>query len=135
MCLLLGGCDPGVHLGWQKDFDGKIDDQCIERALRSVSPDVKRGTYISEGAQGFPRGTEVTQFSYPDYVTYYSYDLELALLPNGKTHLVHEWRKLGTDIPADEQAKVLPVLHEANEAIAELCGVSFAGSQPKVGPG
>lgn len=135
LSLLLGGCDPGVHVGWQKDFDGKVDDQCVERALRSVSPDVKRDTYVSDGARGFPSGTEVTQFYYPDPVTHNGYTLDLALLPNGKTHYVHEWGKLGTDIPADEQAQVMPLLYRANNAVARLCGLSFAGSQPQVGPG
>jgi hypothetical protein len=135
MCMLLGGCDPGVHLGWQKDFDGKVDDDCVERALRSVSPDVKRDVYVSEGGRGFPRGTEVTQFYYPDSITHNGYTLELALLPNGKTHYVHEWGKLGTEIPAEEQGQVLPLLYRANNAVARFCGLSFAGSQPEVGPG
>ena len=133
--LVLSACDPGVHVGWEKDFDGRVDDQCIERALKSVSPDVKRGSYVSEGRRGFPRGTEVTQFYYPDPVTHNGYTLDVALLPGGKTHYVHEWSKIKTDIPADEQAKVLPLLHQANEAVATMCGLSFAGSRPEVGPG
>jgi hypothetical protein len=133
--LLLGGCDPGVHIGWEKDFDGRIDDQCVERALKSVSPEVKRGSYVSEGSRGFPSGTTVTQFYYPDPVTHNAYMLDLAYLPNGKTHYVHDWSKLGTEIPAEEQAQVLPLLYKANNAVGRLCGLSFAGSQPQVGPG
>jgi hypothetical protein len=132
--MLLSACDPGVHVGWEQDFDGRVDDQCIERALRSVAPEVKRDTYVSEGSRGFPKGTKVTQFFYPDAATN-GYNLDLALLPNGKTHFVHEWSKLGTDIPSDEQAQVLPLLYKANSAISRLCGLSFAGSQPKIGPG
>jgi hypothetical protein len=59
-----------------------------------VSPDVKRTTYVSEGARGFPRGTQVTQFYYPDPITHNGYTLDLALLPNGRTHYVHEWGNL-----------------------------------------
>jgi hypothetical protein len=136
ICLvLLSACDPGVHFGWEKDFDGRVEDRCIERALRSVSPGVKRDTYVSAGSRGFPNGIEVTQFYYPDPVNHQAYMLDLALLPNGKTHFVQEFSKLGTDIPADEQAQVSPLLYRANDAISRLCGLSFAGSQPKVGPG
>ena len=136
--LLVSACDPGVHVGWEKDFDGRVDDQCVERALKSVSPEVTRTTYVSEGGRGgrgFPSGTEVTQFNYPDPVTHNGYSLDLALLPNGKTHFVHQWSKIGTDIPADEQAQILPLLHRANKAVATACGLSFVGSGPEVGPG
>ena len=132
---MLTSCDPGVHLGWEKDFDGRVDDQCVERALRSVVPDVTRSSYASEGTNGFPRGTMVTQFYYPDPVLHYGYSLDLAFLPNGKTHYVHQWGKLGTDIPPDELAKVLPLLQRTNEAVAKQCGLSVADTQPAVGPG
>ena len=135
LIILLSACDPGVHVGWQTDFEGLVDDRCIERALRSVSPDVKRSTYVSDGSRGFPSGTEVTQFYYPDPITHYGYMFDLAHLPNGKTHYIHEWRKLGNDIPADEQAQVLPLLFRANAAISRLCGLPFNGSKPEVGPG
>jgi hypothetical protein len=133
--VLLAGCDPGVHVGWEKDFDGRVDDVCVEKALKTVSPEVRRSSYVSNGARGFPNGTEVTQFYYPDPVSHNAYALELALLPNGKTHYIHDWSKLGTEIPASEQAQVLPLLYRANNAVARLCGLSFAGSKPEVGPG
>ncbi|MFC7537519.1 hypothetical protein ACFQPG_09085 [Sphingomonas sp. GCM10030256] len=133
--LLLSACDPGVHVGWEKDFDGRVDDECVERALKTVSPEVTRTTYVSEGSRGFPRGTVVTQFNYPDPVTHNGYSLDVALLSNGKTHLVHEWSKIGTDIPAEEQAQILPLLHRANKAVVMACGLSFMGSPPEVGPG
>ncbi|QIL02761.1 hypothetical protein G7078_08185 [Sphingomonas sinipercae] len=135
--LLLGGCDSGVRLGWQKDFANIVDDQCVERALRSVSADVKRSTYTVEGGgRRFPRGAQVTQFYYDNAVTPHgSYTLDLGLLPNGKTRLVHDWAKLGKEIPADERAQVMPLLHRANNALARLCNLSFAGSQLEVGPG
>src|SRR4051812_24331679 len=135
LLLLLGSCDPGVHVGWEKDFDGKVDDQCVERALKSASPDVKRDTYVSDGARGFPLRTEATQFYYPDPITHNTYTLDLALLPNGKTHYVHDWGKLGTETPAEERAQVVPLLNRANNAVARQCGLSFAGTQPQVGSG
>ena len=64
-----------------EDFDGQVDDQCVERALKSVSPEITRTTYVSDGGRGFPSGTEVTQFNYPDPVTHNGYSLDLALLP------------------------------------------------------
>jgi len=130
---LLAGCDPGVHVGWEKDFDRRIDDHCVERALKSVSTEVTRDTYVSDGFRGFPRGTEVTQFYYPDPITNNGYTLDLAMLPSGRTHYVHEWGKLGTSIPAEEQAEVLPLLNRANDAVARACGLSFEGSKPEVG--
>ncbi len=133
--LLLSACDPGVHVGWERDFDGPVDKECVRQALTSVSPEVTRDTYVSEGHRGFPSGTEVTQFNYPDPVTHNSYSLDLALLPSGKTHYVHRWTKIGTEIPPDEQAQILPILRRANEAIASLCGLSFTGSEPEIGPG
>jgi len=127
-CVLLtvGGCDRDVDLGWEKDFDGRVDDQCVERALKTVSPNVTRDTYVSEGARGFPSGTEVTHFYYPDPGTHNGYTLDLARLPNGKTHYFHTWGKLGTKIPSDEQAQVEPMLYRrANNAVARLCDLSF----------
>ena len=133
--FLLSSCDPGVDFGYAQDFAQPIDEQCVERALRSVAPEVKRDSYVSEGARGFPRGTEVTQFFYPDPIFYYGYSLDIARLPNGKTHYVHVWSKLGTDVPAEERAKVLLLLNRANSAVARQCGLSFVGSQPEIGRG
>ncbi len=114
---------------------GGVDDQCVERALQSVSPKVSRTYYNSRGDRGFPSGTEVTQFNYPDPVTHNDYSLDLAILANGKTHYVHRWTKIGTEIPDAEQAKVFPLLLQANEAVESACGLPFAGSKPTVGPG
>lgn len=127
--------ETGGNVGCRTSQDGRVNDRCVERALRAVSPDVTRTGYISDGARGFPSGTNVIQFYYPDPVTHNGYMLDLALLPNGKTHYVHEWGKLGTDIRVDEQAQVLPLLVRANSEVARLCGLSFAGSTPRVGPG
>ncbi|HEV7287524.1 hypothetical protein [Sphingomonas sp.] len=136
--LLVSACDPGVHVGWEKDFSGRVDSQCVEQALQTVASEVSRATYVSEGgrfARGFPRGTEVTQFNYFAPPVQYGYSLDLALLPNGKTHVVHRWSKIGTDIPHDEQTQVLPLLLRANKALETACGLEFAGSEPEVGPG
>lgn len=133
----LTGCDPGVHVAWVKDFDGPIDTACIGRALQTVAPDVTRTSYVDDGngVRGFGRGITVTQFNYSDPTFTGSYSLDIAQLPNGKTHYWHEWGKIGTNVPADEAAKVVPLLNRANQAVALHCGLSFAGTGPKEGAG
>jgi len=127
-------CDPGVHIAWQKRFDHSIDPSCIEKALKSVSSSVEGGTYVSDGYRGFPRGTTVTQFFYSGPGEG-SYDLDVATLPNGWTNYWHGWSKLGTDIPADQRARVLPLLYKANRAVASMCSLSFDDIIPEQGDG
>lgn len=134
LIFLAAACDPGVQFGWEKDFERDIDGDCIEEALKTISSDVLRSRYVSGGGRGFPKGTEVIQFSYPGPRPGH-YILELGLLPNGKTRYVHAWSKLGTKIPTEEQAGVAPLLYEANNAVARLCSLTFSGTQPAVGPG
>lgn len=133
----LAGCDPGVHVAWEKDFDSAIDPDCVEQALRMVAPDVTRTAYVDDGhsTRGFTQGVTVTQFNYrdPAFIGYYS--LDIARLPNGKTHYWHGWGKLGTDVPPDEQAKIVPLLNRANHTVALRCGLSFAGTGPREGAG
>jgi hypothetical protein len=43
------GCDPGVDIAWEKDFDGAVDADCIQQALRTVAPDVTRTSYVDDG--------------------------------------------------------------------------------------
>lgn len=141
LCLSAFGlfsCDPGVHVAYRKDFDQPIDPTCIEQALRTVSDQVRRVSYVSDGfdTREFGRGTEVIQFLYPDPINageYYT--LDVAALRNGKTGYYHGWGTLGTDIAPDLQAKVLPLLKRANEAVAKRCGLSFAGTEPREGGG
>src|SRR5438309_785354 len=137
-CLTAGflaSCDPGVHFAWEKDFDQPIDATCVQSALRTVVPDVTRTTWVDvqKAARGFPRGTEVTQFNYSDPSFIGGYQLNIARLPNGKTHYDNEWGKLGTDIPSDEISKILPLLNRANNAVAKMCNLSFEGAEPKQG--
>lgn len=129
----LAGCDPGVHVAWEKDFDQPIDPDCIESALRTVAPDVTRTSWVDPDREtlGFPAGTVVTQFNYSDPNFIGGYQLNVAPLANGKTHYEHEWGKLGTDIPPEEAAKVLPLLNKANAAVARACHLSFTGTSPK----
>jgi hypothetical protein len=55
------GCDPGVHVAWEKDFDGAIDPDCVERALRTVAPDVRRTTYVDDGYVSLTFGADPLQ--------------------------------------------------------------------------
>jgi hypothetical protein len=131
----LTGCDPGVHVAWERDFDRAINGDCVEQALRTVAPDVTRTTYVDDGngTRGFGRGITVTQFNYSDPTLIGHYSLDIARLPNGKTHYWHGWGKLGIDVPDEEQAKVVPLLNRANQAVAQRCGLSFAGTSPREG--
>jgi hypothetical protein len=126
-----------VHVAWEKDFDGAIDPDCVEQALRAVAPDPTRTTYVDDGrsTRGFAQGVTVTQFNYSDPTSVGHYSLDMGPLPNGKTHYWHGWGKLGTDVPADEQARVVPLLNRANQVVAQRCGLSFAGTSPREGAG
>lgn len=133
----LTGCDPGVHVAWEKDFRRPVDFDCIEKALKVVAPEVRRTTYESDGPwpRGFARGMTVTQFNYSDSSLRGGYSLDLATLPNGSTHLWHEWGKIGTKIPADEQRQIMPLLKRANKSIEQQCGLPLDDAGPKVGDG
>ena len=131
----LTGCDPGVHIGWQKQFDYPISEACILSALRSVTTHVDRGSYLSTGDRGIPKGAMVTQFGYSDPTSRGYYTLDLAALPGGKTAYYHGWGKLGTSVPADERARILPLLYRANRAVSDKCGLSFDDVIPEQGDG
>jgi hypothetical protein len=47
----LMGCDPGVHVAWERDFDSAINGDCVEQALRTVAPDVTRTTYVATATE------------------------------------------------------------------------------------
>lgn len=132
----LAACDPGVHLAFEQDFDGPVDYDCIEKGLRAVAKDVRRGSYQADGfGRGFPEGTTVTQFTYSDLSYAGGYALDVARLPDGKTHYWHEWGKIGTDIPAEEEAQARPLLIAANKSVAQRCGLDFRNAQPRIGDG
>jgi hypothetical protein len=137
MTAMLAGCDPGVHVAWEKDFSGTIDYDCIEKALRAVAPDVTRGSYQSDGngPRGFEGGITVTQFSYSDPSLLGGYTLDVAVQSNGNTHYWHEWGKLGTKIPDDEQSRIIPLLMRANRSVEQRCGLLFSGTAPVIGDG
>jgi hypothetical protein len=138
--LLLAGCymgDPGVHIAYQKDFRGRVDNACIEAALRAVVPDARRGTYQADGngPRGFAHGIVVTQFGYKDLSGPGYYSLDVATTPDGLTQYWHGWGKVGTKVSEIEQRTILPLLTRANRAVEQRCGLSFAGAAPIVGDG
>ncbi|VXC42780.1 hypothetical protein SPHINGO8AM_130140 [Sphingomonas sp. 8AM] len=139
MIMMAGvaGCDPGVHVAWEKDFRGTVDYDCVEKALRAVAPDVRRGSYQSDGngPRGFERGIIVTQFNYSDPSFLGGYTLDIAEQPSGATHYWHEWGKIGTRIPPEEQRQVVPLLVRANRSVEQRCGLSFTGTSPMIGDG
>lgn len=133
----LAGCDPGVHVAWKTDFSGTVDYDCIEKALRAVAPDVNRGSYQSygNGPRGFDRGISVTQFGYSDPSSLGYYNLDVAEQTTGKTHYWHGWGKIGTDVSANEQRQVIPLLVRANSSVEQRCGLSFFRTVPTIGKG
>ncbi len=82
-----------------------------------------------------PKGAWVAQFDYDDPSGRGYYILELAPLPEGGTAYFHGWAKLGTKVPADERARILPLLYRANRAVGEKCGLSFDDIIPEQGDG
>jgi len=138
--LSLAGCyvgDPGVHVAYQRDFRGRVDHACIGAALRTVAPNVRRGTYQANGngPRGFARGTIVTQFGYEDPSGSGYYSLDVATQPDGLIHYWHGWGKVGTKVSEEEQRSILPLLMRANRAVEQRCDLSFAGTTPIVGDG
>ena len=131
--VALTGCDPGIGVAWQKQFDHPISPSCIEAALKSVSTSVHRRSYVSDGGRGFPKGIKVTQFGYSDPSGAGYYNLDVAPLPGGKTNYWHGWSKIGTNIPADQLSRILPLLNKANRAVSASCGLSFDDVIPKQG--
>lgn len=130
---LLLACSAVSHFGWERDF-ARLDDRCVEAALRSVAPTVKRNSYLSNGDRGVPDGAQVTQFYYSDPASNLFYTLDLAPFPNGRTRYIHEFSTIG-EISAEKQSEVLPMLRKTNRAVARSCGLSFADSDPELGAG
>lgn len=137
LVAVLTGCDPGVHVAYEKDFPGSVDYNCIEKALRAVAPDVNQGSYQSDGndRRGFESGTKVTQFTYSDPSFLGGYSLDVAMRPDGTTHYWHGWGKIGTEIPVDQQRRIIPLLVRANRSVEQRCGLSFSGTEPVIGSG
>jgi hypothetical protein len=126
-----------VHVALKKDFKGSVDYDCIENALRAVAPDVRRGSYESDGygPRGFESGLTVTQFNYSDPSFQGGYTLDVAVQSDGNTHYWHEWSKIGTKITREEQGQVVPLLLRANRSVERQCGLFFGGTVPEVGDG
>jgi len=77
----------------------------------------------------------VTQFNYSDPSPLGGYTLDVAAQPNGTTHYWHEWGKIGTKIPAEEQRRVVPLLVRANQSVEHRCSLPFGGTAPTIGDG
>ena len=126
-----------MHLALKKDFSVAVDYDCIEQALRAVAPDVRRSSYVPDamGPRGFERGITVTQFNYGDPSFRGGYTLDVAVQSDGNTHYWHEWSKIGTKIPPEEQRAIVPLLLRANRSVERKCGLSFTGIVPEIGDG
>jgi hypothetical protein len=126
LTIALCGCEPSSSVGFTKNFAAPVDLACLEKALRSVSQNVVEGTYISEGDDGFPTGTQVMQFSYQDAGRTGGYTLGVGPLPGGQTHFYNKWSKVGR-LRSPDMTKATTVLLHSNSAIETICGISMAG--------
>jgi hypothetical protein len=138
--LTLTGCQkdsPSVHVAYERTFSGKVDNKCVESALRALVPDVRRRTYQADGSgpSGFKHGTVITRFDYVDPSRRGAYSLDVATQSGGVTHYWHAWKKTGTKVSADDQAAILPLLTQANQSVGRRCGLSFIGASPLIGDG
>jgi hypothetical protein len=138
--LSLAGCQKDtalVHVAYERSFGRKINDVCIEKTLRKVVTDVRRGKYLADGSgpKGFKRGTTVTQFTYSDPSRRGQYSLDVATRSDGVDHYWHAWEKTGTRVSADDQAAILPLLTGVNQSVGRRCGLSFIGASPLIGDG
>lgn len=126
--LGLSACEPSYSLAWSRSFNREIEVSCIYNALKSISPVVTQGQYVSDGARGFPVGTRVTQFGYadPDGKGHFSYDI--ARIGQSYTRVYHSYQKLG-NLPSEEDARrSSALLAKANSAVARTCNVKFSPS-------
>ncbi len=123
------------YIAWKKDFERPVDVDCVERSLRNVAPEVRRGSYVSEGsgARGYPKGSEVVQFNYVDPTLIGHFSLVVATLRDGHTRYWHGWEKLGNGVADEDRARVILLLNRANQAVARDCTLSFEEAGPHEG--
>ena len=118
--LAVVSCDRGSRVRFQGDVGRRFDSECVESALTSVYPAATRTSYVSEGSDGFPAGTEVVQFTYQDENKNGGYALGFGQLSNGTVHGYNEWSKLGR-ISNSEAARAEDVIRRANSVIESRC--------------
>lgn len=122
----LSACEPSFSLAWSKNFNNSIKDSCIRDALTSVSGKVSQGSYISDGARGFPKGVTVRQFGYSDPHGEGHFDFDIARIDASHTRIYHSFEKLGNR-PNDEYIRVsAALLKKNNEKIAAKCDLEFS---------
>ena len=126
LMLALSACEPSYSLAWAKDFDKPIEISCIRDALKSGSVDITQGTYVSDGARGFPRGANVTQFGYADPSGNGHFDVDIAKLNPSRTRFYHSFEKLGNRPSADDVQRSAALLNANNGRIASKCGLKFS---------
>jgi hypothetical protein len=124
----LSACEPSYSVAWSKNFDKPIQASCIGDALKSLSNTVSQGSYVSDGARGFPKGITVTQFGYPDPHGEGHFDYDIAKIDASRTRISHSFDKVGNR-PSDEYLrKSAALLMRNNERVAAMCGLEFSPS-------
>ena len=125
LMIALAGCEPSHSLAWARDFDKPVEISCIRDALKSGSVGITEGAYVSDGARGFPRGANVTQFGYADPSGNGHFDLDIAKVGPSRTRLYHSFEKLGNRPSSDDFQRSDTLLKANNERIASQCGLRF----------
>ena len=128
----LSACEPSYSVSWSRDFDRPIDVSCISGALKSVAETVSQGSYVSDGARGFPKGTKVTQFGYPDPQGEGHFDYDIGKIDASRTRIHHSFDKVGNR-PSDEYLqKSTALLMRNNDRVAAMCNLKFLPSDFKM---
>jgi hypothetical protein len=128
MLFLIGlsACEPSYSVSWSKNFDKPIQVVCIRDALKSVAKTVSYGSYVSDGARGFPKGTRVIQLGYPDPHGEGHFNYDIGRIDASRTRVYHSFDKVGNR-PSDEYLrKSAALLTRNNRVVSARCGLSFS---------
>jgi hypothetical protein len=124
----LSACEPSYSVSWSKDFEKPIQITCISDALKSVAKNVSHGSYVSDGARGFPRGTRVIQLGYPDPNGGGHFDYDVGRIDAFRTRIYHSFDKVGNRPSVEYLRKSAILLTRNNEAVSAKCGLRFSPS-------
>ena len=127
----LSACEPSYSVSWSRNFDRPVNVSCISSALKSVAKTVSQDSYVSDGARGFPKGIQVTQFGYPDPQGEGHFDYDIGKIDATHTRVYHSFDKVGNR-PSDEyMQKSAALLMRNNERVAAMCDLNFSSSDFK----
>ena len=124
--FFVSSCNPIYAFAWTGDFDHPVDIFCIENSLKKLTKEVYKANYISTGDRGFPKGIEVTQFTYIDPGKQGAFAYDIAQIDLIHTHVYHVFEKTGNR-PTDEYVrKSVNLLNYNNDKVASACNLRFS---------